>query len=378
MLEEHINQDKVLDYFDGKKMWMTLLKMTKMEREGLQDPELYDPKIVLCILLHTVRPGAELSCRKFIKSNALSFCFAATSFHSDQLRSYAFVVLARFQQKLKDLSEEVFAEAPLYLFVMRIFKNSIEECNERVCHVVSHFFARACKLILVPEDPVYAPVMAFFGLKPAIQMRTVPEFLKLFFSSSTEHFKNERQWTLRLCSEAMLEPQDYQILCSSYVVESCLALFVSPIADLWTKKLVLSLLKNCVEHESVAKELFYRLNILSWIVQAIEYSRTTDLEESELVQIFIQTAEHLRNIHREADGTDIGDRRKRRKLAKSAEKKSPLTAVTVKTNAQRMLGRIRKWEEKQDNKKWIKKIKYLIKEDWEGQAELPKDQFVEI
>lgn len=78
--------------------------------------------------------------------------------------------------------------------------------------VVAHFFARVSKLMLHPEDPVFSPIMAFFQLKPTVMFDQVPEFYKLFLSSSTENFRAERHWVLKLMLEALIEPNDFQIL----------------------------------------------------------------------------------------------------------------------------------------------------------------------
>ncbi|KAI1717634.1 nucleolar pre-ribosomal-associated protein 1 domain-containing protein [Ditylenchus destructor] len=363
MLDEKIDRDKVLWYFDQKKMWKSLLKITVLEREGRTDPEVYDARTVLCILLDVVKRGTEYSCRNFVNSNALSFCFTATSLRSDELRAFAFSILARYMAKLKELSEEVFREGQQYIYLIYIFKNSIYERNQRVPHVVSHFFARVSKLLMVPEDEVFTPIMAFLALKPSIDLQMVPEFLKLFFSGSTENFKKERQWIIRLCSESMLEPNDYNILCKSYVVEYCQALFVTPIVDLWLKLDILKLFDNCVQHESVVMDLFNRLNFLAWIVQAMEYHKTTDKEEERLVDIFVKIIDQVRVIQTkaEADPSEV-DRKSRRKINSAKASLNPeLVNAVIRINAERALIRIRKWDENDESKKWKKQLKKIVK-----------------
>lgn len=71
---------------------------------------------------------------QFIKRNALAFCFAATSLLSDELRSFAYAILHKFLKKLEDLSEEDYEEKYIYIYIIRLFKNSIENINERVHH----------------------------------------------------------------------------------------------------------------------------------------------------------------------------------------------------------------------------------------------------
>ncbi|KAI1714966.1 nucleolar pre-ribosomal-associated protein 1 domain-containing protein [Ditylenchus destructor] len=355
MLEEKINRDKVLWYFDQKKMWKSLLNITILEREGRTDPEVYDARTVLCILLDVVKRGTEYSCRNFVNSNALSFCFAATSLRSDELRAFAFTILARYMAKLKDLSEEVFREGQQYIYLIYIFKNSIYERNQRVPHVVSHFFARVSKLLMVPEDEVFTPIMAFLALKPSIDLQMVPEFLKLFFSGSTDNFRKERH----------------------HVVECCQGLFVTPIVDLWLKLDILKLFDNCVQHETVAMDFFIRLNFLAWIVQAIEYERTTDKEEERLVGIFVQIINQIRHIQKmaEADPSDV-DRKLRRKINSAKASLNPqLVNAVIRVNAERALIRVRKWDENDDSKKWKTILKKIVKKSKRlNEASISKDE----
>lgn len=86
--------------------------------------------------------------------------------------------------------------------------------------VVAHFFARVSKLILHPEDPVYQPVLSFLLLKPYIDVQNVPEIYKLLLSSSTQYYINERHWCLRLISDSLIEPSDYNVLQKRFILNN--------------------------------------------------------------------------------------------------------------------------------------------------------------
>jgi len=199
--------------------------------------EPYDPHTVLCCLAEAVRPTPKgqlhLDRRLFISRNGMAFAFAATSHRDGHIRGLGYAVLAGFhrhlmrwsppdgdsssrarnEEKKRFLTGDDFNERTLYLFAEQFFRDSLPEPNYRVPHVVAHFFARLSKLMLSPGDACFAPLMSFLALKPQLRMDTVPEFLKMFFSSSTENHKAERQWVLKLCVESTLEPKDYQTLC---------------------------------------------------------------------------------------------------------------------------------------------------------------------
>uniref|UniRef100_A0A915AEM2 Nucleolar pre-ribosomal-associated protein 1 C-terminal domain-containing protein n=1 Tax=Parascaris univalens TaxID=6257 RepID=A0A915AEM2_PARUN len=289
---------QVLDYLDPRRMWLTLLKLDNVDylSGGENNEELYDYRFILRLLISLSEPGAELSSRRFIEANALSLAFAATSLKDGSDRALAYVLLHRFMAHLMDLSVEQFSEKSLFIYLLQFFKNSIERPNQRIPHVVSHFFARTTKLLLNAADPVYAPILSFLLLKPTIDTENVPEFYKLFLSSSTEHSHDERHWILTLIADSLIEPNDYNILQKRYGIKLCLSLFTSNMSDMESRKLVLMILRSALRHESVAKDLFLRQNLQSWIALTIQQQSFTRWEKIFLSQLFVTLIEHIRNI----------------------------------------------------------------------------------
>jgi len=291
-----------MEFFDQKRMWNTLIKINECAIQNIDVEDkgndlYYSPKAILSVLFYLVRPGSEFSCQYFINSNSLSFTFAATSLYSDKLRALAYAILGRFYKRLEDLTDEKFQERIFSKWFIRIFKNSIKETNLRISHVVSHFFARVCRLASHPEDPLYKPIMSFLSLKPTISLQTVPEFFKLFFSSSTEHHLKERQWILRVCSEAILDTYDYAIFSKIYGVESCMTLFPTLLTDFWTKLLILKIFKRCVEIPKAARDMFWRLNFATWLAQTIQHDRTTVFEQFELSSVYLRIVKQIEHFH---------------------------------------------------------------------------------
>lgn len=82
--------------------------------------------------------------------------------------------------------------------------------------------ARVSKLVLSAEDPLYSPLMSFLTQKPYLQLDSVPEFYKLFFSSSTEFCLKERQWVLRLLADSLVDSNDYGAACKIFALGSYL------------------------------------------------------------------------------------------------------------------------------------------------------------
>ncbi len=78
--------------------------------------------------------------------------------------------------------------------------------------MISHFLSRLCKLLLHPEDPCYGSLCQFVLAKPTMDLQNVPEFYRLFNSTSTEFHDRERLWILTLLAEGVRQPQGYWML----------------------------------------------------------------------------------------------------------------------------------------------------------------------
>ncbi|KAF7639992.1 NopRA1 domain-containing protein [Meloidogyne graminicola] len=219
ILHRKLTSEQVLEYYDQKIMWVTLTKMTRFHHKNLKknrrvikiDEKCYDPRFVLRSLLQIVKMDKKFNCKTMVASNALSFCFASTSFYDETLRSLAYSFLQHFPRKLQQRNER-FHQKMLFTFFIDFFKNSISTINQRVSPFVSQFFARYSKIALTPINSLYSPLTSFFIQKPSMDLESIPEFYKLFFSSSCEHFKDERRWILRLIDDSLLDVKDYQTL----------------------------------------------------------------------------------------------------------------------------------------------------------------------
>ncbi|VDN54698.1 unnamed protein product [Dracunculus medinensis] len=306
-LHNRLTSDQVLGHLDPERVWLSLLAIDAKKVKC--DQNLYDPRFLLRCFISTVEEGSDvnffqkffltnnfqLTARKFIDSNALSFAFAATSCSDKKERAVSYYILRRFLERLNELSAENFVEKPLFAYLLRIFRNSIPRPNERLPHVVSHFFARTSKLLLNPSDSVYASILAFLTLKPTVDIGNVPEFYKLFLSSSTHFHNDERHWILKLLSGAMIEPNDYNILQKKSGITLCLSLFASNISDRITRKYILLILRSVLKFPSLAYDLFHRHNFHSWIALTIQQSFISQWDAVFLCQLFITLYEQIKS-----------------------------------------------------------------------------------
>ncbi|KAK6023582.1 hypothetical protein OSTOST_10630 [Ostertagia ostertagi] len=257
--------EQVLELLDGLRMWKTVLNhsrpvMTDVDGEIHDSKVLYDVRFLLRLFLSMMHPGSELKYRPFVERNGLALAFSCTSSKDVTIRKLAYCVLQKFLSLLHELDIDTAADRykNLYVYLLRVFKQSIETEAPRLPHMVSHFFARVSKLIIHPESPVYTAVLSFLILKPVIDLNNVPEIYKMLLSSSTDYHKQEREWMLTLILEGLIEPLDYNVLQNRSGIKLLLALFPTCMIDMVSRRLILSILKAAVQMPSVAHDLFYR------------------------------------------------------------------------------------------------------------------------
>ncbi|VDL83499.1 unnamed protein product [Nippostrongylus brasiliensis] len=197
----------------------------------------------------------------------------------------------------------------LYIYVIRLLKQSIQSDAPRLPHVISHFFARLSKLILHPESPVFTAVLSFLILKPVMELDQVPELYKMLLSSSVEHHHQEREWILTLISESLIEPADYTIIQNRSGFKLMLSLFPTAMVDMTARRLILSILKTAVQMRSVAHDLFHRMNLHTWIACVIKDRSLSTWEQCYLGQIYCILIEMERKYCRQSQVSDDDTKR---------------------------------------------------------------------
>ncbi|KAJ1366734.1 hypothetical protein KIN20_027488, partial [Parelaphostrongylus tenuis] len=250
---------QVLELLDGIRMWRTVLNHSRPSSNDNtgKAPLIYDVRFLLRAFLSLMHPGSELKYRSFVECNGLSLAFSCTSSRDLSVRKLAYCVLQSFLSLMQELDVDAVEDRCkyLYIYILRLFKQSIEGVAPRLSHIVSHFFARLSKLCLHPESPLFTPVLSFLSLKPIIDLNNVPELYKLLLSSSTDHHNQEREWILTLISEGLIEPMDYNLLQNRSGIKLLISLFPTCMVDMASRRLILSILKSAVQMPSVAHDL---------------------------------------------------------------------------------------------------------------------------
>lgn len=165
--------------------------------------KIYDPRFFLPMFDGFFDDNSTIDCKLFIKTNCMSYVFACLSLKDDRLRKCAYNILAKFRHFLT-LQSVKFSEKSIILHLLTTLKNSIDKPNQRMPFLIANFLGKSSWVLLNSKHKLYKPICNYVLVKPTLDLKDVPEFYKLFHSSSADNYKVERIWILQLIKDGMI------------------------------------------------------------------------------------------------------------------------------------------------------------------------------
>lgn len=148
-------------------------------------------------------------------------------------------------------------------------------------------------IIKEPGTSLYKPIIQFILLKQTLDFTNVPEYYKLFNSSSA-NYKLERKWILNILASSCRTSLDYRLFEKRFVYRQLLAIYDSKISDVETKNLILNIVLRACSCKYALIQLVKRHYLLVWLSNSLEGSSckkgTTEMNLSifyKLIQIYI-------------------------------------------------------------------------------------------
>ncbi|TGZ55368.1 hypothetical protein CRM22_010418 [Opisthorchis felineus] len=281
----------------------------------VEDMELLDP----CFIMHTLHHYLSLCntmtsepslpykgnldqfLRAFYSRNAVAFAVAGLSSYSKHLRSMSRTVIAKYRELLGSWQStraqankkgtsgttlQLFPERVQIMFILDTLRNSLAsgggraiggngrrrwmfssalDTGGRLTRVHANFFIRSLQLLGKPENHLYQSVWNCFLSKPALDLNEVPDFLRTFFSTSTQ-YRMERQWITRLCAESVGDTADYLVMEKSRVFKHCLNAYSSTSSETSFQLNVLKLIASATKQPRLVHALirFHALPLWLW------------------------------------------------------------------------------------------------------------------
>ncbi|KAK4474684.1 hypothetical protein MN116_001814 [Schistosoma mekongi] len=324
--------------------WSAISNSCVSNSEVVEINRTYDPCFILHVLYYYLKWFSEeyeqnnssdiIKPIQFLKAfyvkNCLCYSMAGLSSYSKHLRNMARTIIAMYRKLLgsyisdrsttfsdhnhsqgrSNLSFKHFPEGQQIAFLLDTLRNSLSrgggsvlgggsrkaksfhifmDSGGRLTKLHANFFIRVLKLFSQPENHMFQLVWNCLLAKPAIDLRYVPEFLRLFFSTNNK-FTLERQWICRLCVDSLDDPADYLVMENSLVFKHILCAYSLPSAETSFKLLVLRLLVNATKHSRIVHALIRFHSIPLWLSRHAASTSST-----EHMKLFLCILENIYN-----------------------------------------------------------------------------------
>ncbi|KAL5548345.1 hypothetical protein UlMin_003576 [Ulmus minor] len=223
--------------------------------------ERYDPVFILRFSVHSLSVG-YIEPLEFASLGLLAIAFVSMTSPDIGIRKLAYCTLVRFKNALEQCQKR--KEVTRIRLLLAYVENGIEEECQRVPSVVAIFAAEASFTLLDPSHDHYATLSKLLTRSPKLNMKSIPLFNELFWSSSI-NFKSERLWILRLLYAGLNLDDDAQIYIRNSIIETLLSFYVSPLSDNESKDLILQIVKKSIKLHKMARHLVENCGLFSWL-----------------------------------------------------------------------------------------------------------------
>ncbi|CAI5743495.1 unnamed protein product [Hyaloperonospora brassicae] len=241
--------------------------------DGEQPIEGYDPAFLLPMLSSFIA-SSNLPDSGIVQHGLLGVAIRATSSDNEEMRTYAFGILAHLHESLQALSETSsdFKAGRQVHLLLDVFRRGILEPLKQVPSVVTVFLNDALAVLLRPTHVLYPQVNHFLLARPAMDVADVPMFYSLFNSRAPLTFRQERSWLLHTLRRGIRNDDDVVLLVRRHVLPMLMSFYTSELADTHTQPLITNILVETLRTPSGGVYLVTKTALLEWLAaQFVRY-----------------------------------------------------------------------------------------------------------
>ncbi|XP_073033486.1 uncharacterized protein [Primulina eburnea] len=236
--------------------------------------KMYDPVFILRFSIHCLSVG-YIEPIEFASLGLLAITFVSMSSPDDNMRKLGYEALAKFKDALEKCKKKQHV-AQLRLLVLYV-QNGIEEPWQRIPSVIAVFIAEASLVLLDPSNDNYSTISKFLMNSPRVNMKTIPLFENLFWSSSVS-FRNDRVWILRLLYAGLNVEDDAQIYTQNSIFEKIFGFYSSPLSDNDSQELIIQILRKAIKLHKLARNLVEQCGMILWLSSIVSSHYWTEFQ----------------------------------------------------------------------------------------------------
>uniref|UniRef100_A0AAV1UPL2 Nucleolar pre-ribosomal-associated protein 1 C-terminal domain-containing protein n=1 Tax=Peronospora matthiolae TaxID=2874970 RepID=A0AAV1UPL2_9STRA len=234
--------------------------------DGEQTIEGYDPAFLLPMLSYFIS-SSDLPDGGIVQQGLLGIAIRATSSDVEDMRKYAFGILAHLHESLQASSETSsdFKAGRQVHLLLDVFRRGIAEELKQVPSLVTVFLNDALAVLTRPTHVLYPQVNHFLLARPAMDVADVPMFYSLFNSRAPLTFRQERSWLLHTLRHGIRTDDDVVLLVRRHVLPMLLSFYASELADTHTQPLITNILIATLDTLSGGVHLVTKTALLAWL-----------------------------------------------------------------------------------------------------------------
>ncbi|KAF8548696.1 hypothetical protein OG21DRAFT_1489159 [Imleria badia] len=161
-------------------------------------------------------------------------------------------------------------ETPQVIYVFRLLKNALDppaNANDpprRLPTFTTLILLHALRGIFYPSNFIYPRTARFLLQRPELDVSDVPMLFGMLYSSSDD-WKKERGWMLRMLGDGMASTDDWKVLKRRHTWDLVASLFQSSKNDPAVRAGILEILANLTCNPQACTSLVLKSSLLSWI-----------------------------------------------------------------------------------------------------------------
>ncbi|ORX86349.1 hypothetical protein BCR32DRAFT_290074 [Anaeromyces robustus] len=229
---------------------------------------LYDQDFFLPLFAQLLNiAGTKFDIHRFIELNCLGLVVMALSSENIERRKVAYFLI---DQLYGLLGSSNLREKKQLLLLCDSFKNSIidRDTPQRIPTIISLFIARSLLIFTKPDHYMYPLVNRFLLQRPWIDLEDIPLLYNLLYSSS-DNYKQERIWILKLLSSGFQDKDDFKPYRRRHVSNLLNSLFHSNLSDISIRKYIIEIFLKLSSNSSIIVDLIIQYGLLSWIQSSL-------------------------------------------------------------------------------------------------------------
>ncbi|KIL65208.1 hypothetical protein M378DRAFT_162474 [Amanita muscaria Koide BX008] len=232
------------------------------------DAQLYDPVFMILLfgtMLSESLPSSVFAWVEMFRTNIVGLLVRSLSNKDARVRDLA---LCNLSALWKSLQTANLIEGPHVLYTLSLLKNVYaqpsSDAPRRLPSYTTLILLHALRGVFYPSNFTYPLTARFLLQRPELDTADVPMLYSMLYSSSDD-WKKERIWILRMLADGMMSSEDWRVLKRRHTWDLLASLFQSSHGDYSLRRGTLEVLASLTSNPRASLSLILKSSLLTWI-----------------------------------------------------------------------------------------------------------------